>query len=138
MRVAMGLALEEKDGNTAAIEFYRLLSSFDFMSSTPTLFNSGTLRAPVVELLSHHRFRTICTKSSRRFATMPCFLNLLVALATIGLHSEPWPPVFKAPTENLWAWSPFSMLRTLPRLPSIKEENAKVRYAPISKHASRH
>ena len=44
MRVAMGLALNEDDKNGRAIEFYRLLSSFDYMSSTPTLFNSGTLR----------------------------------------------------------------------------------------------
>jgi len=45
MRVAMGLALEEKDREARAIEFYQLLSSFDFMSSTPTLFNSGTRRS---------------------------------------------------------------------------------------------
>lgn len=45
MRVAMGLALEEKDKERRAIEFYDLLSSFDFMSSTPTLFNSGTIRS---------------------------------------------------------------------------------------------
>ncbi len=45
MRVAMGLAIEENDKNTRAIEFYNLLSSFDFMSSTPTLFNSGTIRS---------------------------------------------------------------------------------------------
>ncbi len=44
MRVAMGLALHETERETRALEFYRLLSSFDFMSSTPTLFNSGTLR----------------------------------------------------------------------------------------------
>ncbi|MEW6169425.1 MAG: ATP cone domain-containing protein, partial [Pseudomonadota bacterium] len=44
MRVAMGLAINEIDREAKAIEFYRLLSSFDFMSSTPTLFNSGTLR----------------------------------------------------------------------------------------------
>lgn len=44
MRVAMGLAVEEQDKNARAIEFYHLLSSFDYMSSTPTLFNSGTLR----------------------------------------------------------------------------------------------
>ncbi|MEY4082731.1 MAG: ribonucleoside-diphosphate reductase alpha chain [Pseudomonadota bacterium] len=42
MRVAMGLALGELDREARAIEFYNLLSSFDFMSSTPTLFNSGT------------------------------------------------------------------------------------------------
>ncbi|MBI5918971.1 MAG: ribonucleoside-diphosphate reductase subunit alpha [Nitrosomonadales bacterium] len=45
MRVAMGLALNEIDRESRAIEFYRLLSSFDFMSSTPTLFNSGTRRS---------------------------------------------------------------------------------------------
>jgi ribonucleoside-diphosphate reductase alpha chain len=45
MRVAMGLALNEKDREARAIEFYDVLSTFDFMSSTPTLFNSGTLRS---------------------------------------------------------------------------------------------
>lgn len=44
MRVAMGLAINEMDRESRAIEFYELLSSFDFMSSTPTLFNSGTQR----------------------------------------------------------------------------------------------
>ncbi|MCA0278798.1 MAG: ribonucleoside-diphosphate reductase subunit alpha [Proteobacteria bacterium] len=44
MRVAMGLAIREIDRDAKAIEFYDLLSSFDFMASTPTLFNSGTLR----------------------------------------------------------------------------------------------
>ena len=44
MRVAMGLAVREIDRDARAIEFYELLSSFDFMCSTPTLFNSGTLR----------------------------------------------------------------------------------------------
>ena len=44
MRVAMGLATAEEDKNARAIEFYELLSSFDYMSSTPTLFNAGTLR----------------------------------------------------------------------------------------------
>ena len=45
MRVAMGLSLNEVDREARAIEFYRLLSSFDFMSSTPTLFNSGSRRS---------------------------------------------------------------------------------------------
>ncbi|HEU0230786.1 MAG TPA: ribonucleoside-diphosphate reductase subunit alpha [Burkholderiaceae bacterium] len=45
MRVAMGLALNEIDREARAIEFYEVLSSFDFMSSTPTLFNSGTLHS---------------------------------------------------------------------------------------------
>lgn len=45
MRVAMGLAINEIDREARTIEFYNLLSSFDFMSSTPTLFNSGTLHS---------------------------------------------------------------------------------------------
>jgi len=45
MRVAMGLALNEIDRETQAIAFYDLISSFDFMCSTPTLFNSGTLHS---------------------------------------------------------------------------------------------
>ncbi|MFE8070351.1 ribonucleoside-diphosphate reductase subunit alpha [Marinobacteraceae bacterium S3BR75-40.1] len=45
MRVAMGLALREDDPDRRAIEFYELLSSFDYMASTPTLFNSGTLHS---------------------------------------------------------------------------------------------
>ncbi len=44
MRVAMGLSLNEKDRDQRAIEFYDALSSFDFMSSTPTLFNSGAIK----------------------------------------------------------------------------------------------
>ncbi|MCL4799552.1 MAG: ribonucleoside-diphosphate reductase subunit alpha [Burkholderiales bacterium] len=45
MRVAMGLALNELNPEERAIEFYSVLSSFDYMSSTPTLFNSGTRRS---------------------------------------------------------------------------------------------
>ena len=45
MRVAMGLALGEIDREARAIEFYNVLSRFDFMSSTPTLFNAGTRRS---------------------------------------------------------------------------------------------
>ncbi len=45
MRVAMGLSLNEIDREARAIEFYKVLSSFDFMSSTPTLFNAGTRRS---------------------------------------------------------------------------------------------
>ena len=45
MRVAMGLSVEEADPDAAAIEFYDLLSSFDYMASTPTLFNAGTQRS---------------------------------------------------------------------------------------------
>ena len=45
MRVAMGLCLNEVDREARAVEFYNVLSNFDFMSSTPTLFNSGTRRS---------------------------------------------------------------------------------------------
>ena len=45
MRVAMGLSLNEINREDKAIAFYEVLSSFDFMSSTPTLFNAGTLRS---------------------------------------------------------------------------------------------
>lgn len=45
MRVAMGLAINEIDRESRAIEFYNVLSTFDFMSSTPTLFNAGTLHS---------------------------------------------------------------------------------------------
>ncbi len=45
MRVAMGLSIRETNREEKAIEFYNLLSSFDFMSSTPTLFNSGTIHS---------------------------------------------------------------------------------------------
>src|SRR5471030_3098796 len=45
MRVAMGLSLNEINREERAIEFYNVLSTFDFMSSTPTLFNAGTLRS---------------------------------------------------------------------------------------------
>ena len=54
MRVAMGLALNEIDREARAIEFYDVLSSFDFMSSTPTLFNAGTRRSAAVQLLPDH------------------------------------------------------------------------------------
>lgn len=45
MRVAMGLSLNEENREERAIEFYNLLSKFDYMSSTPTLFNSGTVHS---------------------------------------------------------------------------------------------
>ena len=51
MRVSMGLAIEEENREERAIEFYNLLSSFDYMSSTPTLFNSGQK-----DLNYHHVF----------------------------------------------------------------------------------
>jgi ribonucleoside-diphosphate reductase alpha chain len=45
MRVAMGLALNEKNKEKKALEFYEVLSSFRLCCSTPTLFNSGSVRS---------------------------------------------------------------------------------------------
>ena len=45
MRVAMGLALNELNREERAIEFYEVLSTFDFMCSTPSLFNSASRRS---------------------------------------------------------------------------------------------
>jgi len=67
MRVAMGLALNEGDQkNKRAIEFYNIFSTFAFTSSTPTLFNSGTLHSQLSSCyLStvlddlHHIFKVI-------------------------------------------------------------------------------
>ncbi len=42
MRVAMGLSFNENNKNARAIEFYNVLSKMHFVSSTPTLFHSGT------------------------------------------------------------------------------------------------
>ena len=54
MRVAMGLALKEVDREERAIEFYEVLSTFDFMSSTPTLFNSGTRHSQLSSCYLYH------------------------------------------------------------------------------------
>ena len=54
LRVAMGISLKEENREERAIEFYELLSSFRFMSSTPTLFNSGTTRPQLSLVLPDH------------------------------------------------------------------------------------
>lgn len=86
MRVAMGLALNETEREGKTIEFYELLSSFDFMSSTPTLFNSGT---------------KYCQLSSCYLSTVPDNLegiyeaikeNALLAKYAGGLGND-WTPV---------------------------------------------
>jgi ribonucleoside-diphosphate reductase alpha chain len=67
MRVAMGLAVAEgEQKNKRAIEFYNVLSQFHFTSSTPTLFNSGTLHSQLSScyLLTvmddlHHIFKIV-------------------------------------------------------------------------------
>ena len=86
MRVAMGLAMREIDRETHAIEFYNLLSSFDFMASTPTLFNSGTLRPQ----LSSCFLTTVADDLDGIFKSVKD--NALLAKYSGGLGND-WTPV---------------------------------------------
>ncbi|RST84578.1 ribonucleoside-diphosphate reductase subunit alpha, partial [Aquibium carbonis] len=86
MRVAMGLALREIDREARAIEFYNLLSSFDFMTSTPTLFNSGTLRPQ----LSSCFLTTVADDLDGIFKAVKD--NALLAKFSGGLGND-WTPV---------------------------------------------
>jgi ribonucleoside-diphosphate reductase alpha chain len=86
MRVAMGLALGEIDREARAIEFYNLLSSFDFMSSTPTLFNSGTLRSQ----LSSCYLTTVADELDGIYEAIK--ENALLAKYAGGLGND-WTPV---------------------------------------------
>ncbi|MCX7194811.1 MAG: ribonucleoside-diphosphate reductase subunit alpha [Proteobacteria bacterium] len=86
MRVAMGLALREGDRNARAIEFYHLLSSFDFMSSTPTLFNSGATRSQ----LSSCYLTTVPDDLASIFDAIK--ENALLAKYSGGLGND-WTPV---------------------------------------------
>ncbi len=86
MRVAMGLALNEIDREARAIEFYEVLSSFDFMSSTPTLFNSGTLRSQ----LSSCYLTTVADDLDGIFEAVKD--NALLAKYAGGLGND-WTPV---------------------------------------------
>jgi ribonucleoside-diphosphate reductase alpha chain len=86
MRVAMGLALREIDREARAIEFYDLLSSFDFMASTPTLFNAGTLRPQ----LSSCFLTTVADDLDGIFKSVKD--NALLAKYSGGLGND-WTPV---------------------------------------------
>jgi len=86
MRVAMGLAVREIDRENRAIEFYELLSSFDFMCSTPTLFNAGTLRPQ----LSSCFLTTIADDLDGIFKAIKD--NALLAKYSGGLGND-WTPV---------------------------------------------
>jgi len=86
MRVAMGLALNEDDKEKRAIEFYMLLSSFDYISSTPTLFNSGTIRPQ----LSSCYLSTIPDDLDGIFAAIKD--NALLSKFAGGLGND-WTPV---------------------------------------------
>ncbi|MDB5589465.1 MAG: ribonucleoside-diphosphate reductase, alpha subunit [Devosia sp.] len=86
MRVAMGLAVREIDREARAIAFYDLLSSFDFMASTPTLFNSGTLRPQ----LSSCFLTTVADDLDGIFKAVKD--NALLAKYSGGLGND-WTPV---------------------------------------------
>jgi ribonucleoside-diphosphate reductase alpha chain len=86
MRVAMGLAVNEIEREAWAIEFYHALSSFDFMSSTPTLFNSGTLRPQ----LSSCYLTTVADDLDSIFEAVK--ENALLAKFAGGLGND-WTPV---------------------------------------------
>ena len=86
MRVAMGLALNEADREARAIEFYHTLSNFDFMSSTPTLFNSGTCRSQ----LSSCYLSTVADNLDGIFESIK--ENALLAKYAGGLGND-WTPV---------------------------------------------
>ena len=86
MRVAMGLSLNEIDREARAIEFYNVLSSFDFMSSTPTLFNAGTTRSQ----LSSCYLTTVADDLDGIFEAIK--ENALLAKYAGGLGND-WTPV---------------------------------------------
>src|SRR5437879_3236529 len=86
MRVAMGLALNEIDREGRAVEFYHVLSSFDFMSSTPTLFNSGTRRSQ----LSSCYLTTVADNLDGIYESIK--ENALLAKYAGGLGND-WTPV---------------------------------------------
>ncbi|OLF06939.1 ribonucleoside-diphosphate reductase subunit alpha [Actinophytocola xinjiangensis] len=86
LRVAMGLALREDDREARAAQFYELLSTFDFMASTPTLFNSGTTRAQ----LSSCFLTTVADSLDAIFQSYRN--NALLAKYSGGLGND-WTPV---------------------------------------------
>ncbi len=86
MRVAMGLAIREVNREERAIEFYRLISSFDFMCSTPTLFNAGTTRPQ----LSSCFLTTVADDLDDIFQSIKN--NALLAKFSGGLGND-WTPV---------------------------------------------
>jgi ribonucleoside-diphosphate reductase alpha chain len=122
MRVAMGLALNEINREARAIEFYNLLSTFDFMSSTPTLFNSGTQRSQLSScylttvaddldgiyeaikenaLLAKYAGGLGNDWTSRKTR---CWRNTRAAWATTGRRCVRSAPTSRAPTASRKAW----------------------------------
>jgi ribonucleoside-diphosphate reductase alpha chain len=103
MRVAMGLAINEIDREGRAIEFYNLLSSFDFMSSTPTCSTPAPC-ARSSPAATSPRCPMIWTASLAPSRTTPCCPSLPAVLATTGPACAAWAPTSRAPTARARAW----------------------------------
>ena len=126
MRVAMGLAINEVDREARAIEFYQVLSSFDFMSSTPTLFNAGTRHS---QLSSCY----LTTVTDDLDGIYQAIRNMLAGWATTGPRCAPWAPASRAPTASRRASCPSSRWSTTPPSRSTRAASARARCAPTSK-----
>jgi ribonucleoside-diphosphate reductase alpha chain len=132
MRVAMGLAVREIDREARAIEFYDLLSSFDFMASTPTLFNSGTLRPQ----LSSCFLTTVADDLDGIFKSVKD--NALLAKYSGGLGND-WTRVrglgahIKGTNGESQGVVPFLKVANDTAIAVNQGENARGRSAPISK-----
>ena len=107
MRVAMGLAAREIDREARAIEFYDLLSSFDFMCSTPTLFNAGTPRPQ----LSSCFLTTVADDLDGIFKAVKDNALLSKYAGGLGNSTGPacaaWAPISAAPTASRQGVVPF-------------------------------
>ncbi len=129
MRVAMGLAIREKHKEEKAIEFYKLLSSFDYMASTPTLFNSGTVRPQ----LSSCYLTTIPDHLDGIYSAIKD--NALLSKFAGGLGND-WTPVramgptLKGPTVNRKGLFLSSTWRMPQQSRSIKVESVKAPFVP--------
>ena len=105
MRVAMGLALnEDRAAKRARSSSTTCCRRFDFMSSTPTLFNSGTRRSQLVELLPHHRRRRPRRHLRGDQGKRAAVRSTPAASATTGRRCARSAPTSRAPTASRRAW----------------------------------
>ena len=120
MRVSMGLALNDKNRDDAAISYYHVLSTFDAMSSTPTLFNAGTIHSQ----LSSCYLSTIPDELDGIYSGIRD--NALLSKFAGGLGND-WTPVrAKGLMDYHLALSHFSMLLMQQPLRSIRAASVKV------------
>ena len=135
MRVAMGLSLGEVDREARAIEFYNVLSTFDFMSSTPTLFNAGTRRSQ----LSSCYLTTVADDLDGIYEALKetrCCRSSPAAWATTGPTSARSAPISRAPTARARASCPSSRSSTTPPSPSTRAASARARSARTSRRGT--